>query len=284
MGLRRGFIQATRISGDRMSLQQNGPARVPGTLGSFPAGGGRLPGPLGLKRENLDPIQWMLKRSTVSITMDMSAPATDPVPDYSKDEQQLRAWERANFTRGVRAFAICDHVMINGIESSFVREIHFTFTQSVFQYFIAKHINENKEDQTKTTGERVIWRKVHAAIMKHAREHFNRYRQVIAAMKQEFTQIFQGLPSPINMVQLPQQELEAYVNSLLDYLTAKLDHELWQKTCEWEHADYPTLLKGTGIELSSPLNPTCDPEPKVPQNPTMPIIVKSGKANSKAIP
>jgi hypothetical protein len=44
-------------------------------------------------------------------------------------------------------------------------------------------------------------------------------------MKQEFMQIFQGLPSPTDMVQLPEQQLESYVNALLDYLTARLDHE-----------------------------------------------------------
>jgi hypothetical protein len=264
-----------------MITPNNSTARVPGPLRSSSAVAGRLPGPMGL---NLDPINWMRGHLTLKITLDMPVPATDPAPDYSKDEQHLRAWERADFSPHVRAFAICDRVMIKGIESSFVKEIQFTFIQSNFQYFVAKHIYENKEDQTKTTGERVIWRKVNAAIMNHAREHFNRYRQVVAAMKQEFTQIFQGLPGPTNMIQLPQQQLETYVNSLLDYLAASLDHELWKKTCEWEHKDYPTLLKGTGIQLSAPLKPACDPEPSVPKKPTLPIIVKAGKATSKTVP
>jgi hypothetical protein len=226
----------------------------------------------------------MRKGLTSTITLDLPVPATDPAPDYSKDEQQLRAWERAIFLNRVWAFAICDRAILNGIESSFVKEIQFTFKQSEFQYFIARHIFENKEDKTKKTAERVIWRKVDIAIMKHAAEHFNRYRQVVDAMKPELMKIFQGLPNPTNMIQLPQQQLETYVNSLLDYLTARLGHELWKKTCEWEHQDYPTLLKDTGIKLSAPLKPACDPEPRVPSMPTLPIIVKAGKATSKTVP
>src|ERR1700757_2481647 len=120
-----------------MITPNNGTARVPGPLRSSPAAAGRLPRPMGL---NLDPINWMRGHLTLKITLDMPVPATEPAPDYSQDEQHLRAWERADFSPHVRAFAICDRVMIKGIESSFVKEIQFTFIQSNFQYFVAKHI------------------------------------------------------------------------------------------------------------------------------------------------
>src|SRR5262249_44267041 len=118
-----------------MITQNNGPARVPGPLRSFPGAVGRPPGPLGLKLIFFgDPINWLRGRLIPKITLDLPVPATDPAPDYSKDEQQLRAWERANFSRRVRALAICDHVTISGAESSFVRETQLIFTQSEFQY------------------------------------------------------------------------------------------------------------------------------------------------------
>lgn len=172
--------------------------------------------------------------------------------------------------------------MNSGVESSFITDINFTFTRSVFELFIARDISENSVDQTKTLQERNLWKQVNLRIVKHASEHFNRYRQVVASMQQEITQIFQVLPNGIQMVKLPQRQLETYVYSLLAYLTARLAYELWQTTCQWEHKDYPTLLKE--LPIFATLRPACGPAPVVPQKPIMPLIVTPGRATQLTPP
>ncbi|MBA4058102.1 MAG: hypothetical protein C0490_25515 [Marivirga sp.] len=226
---------------------------------------------------------WLQQRSTtiqgkaapalpINIILDMNAPATDPAPDYSKDETQLGAWERANFLLNVQQSFSCDKIVNNGIESSFVTDIGIRFTRADFEYFIARHIYDNMTDRTKDVSERIIWRRIHGRILIHSREHFARYRQVVDSMRQDFLQRFSALPNKNNPIQISQQELEAYVSSLLQYLVAKLQFELWKTTCNWEHADYPNLLKGIP-NVSGRFVPACGQQPVVPPAPILPIVV-----------
>lgn len=219
----------------------------------------------------------------VNITLDMSVPATNPAADYTRDETQLGAWEKANILLNVQQSFSCDRIVNNGIESSFVTDIGIRFTRADFEYFIARHIYENMNDHAREVSERIIWRQIHGRIMVHAREHFTRYRQVIAAMQQDFQQRLSALPNRNNPIQISQQELETYVSALLQYLIARLHFELWQTTCNWEHADYPNLLRGIP-NVSGRFVPACGSPPIVPAAPVLPIVVTPSPASTRTAP
>lgn len=214
----------------------------------------------------------------ININVDMNLPATNPAADYTRDETQLGAWEKANLLLNVQQSSACDSIVNNGIESSFVTDIGIRFTRANFEYFIAQHIYENMNDLGRDISERVTWRRIHGRIVVHAREHFVRYRQVVETMRQDFLQRFSALPNRNNPIQISKQDLETYVNSLLQYLTARLHFELWQTTCNWEHTDYPTLLRG--LSVGGRFVPACGTAPAVPQEPTLPIIITPGSATS----
>lgn len=207
----------------------------------------------------------------INIALDMKVPAIPP-PDYSQDETQLGAWERANFLFTAQTLFVCDHVINNGIESSFVTDIGLRMTQPTFQYFIARQLYENMNDRGKPAGERVTWRRLHDRIRQHAQEHFTRYRQVTDTMRQMISQRFAALPTRNSPIRIPQQELETYTRNLLLYLVARLRFELWQTTCDWERTDYPNLPRGIP-NVQGRFVPACDPRPSVPPEPIMPVVV-----------
>jgi hypothetical protein len=213
----------------------------------------------------------------INITLTMPVPAAIPSPDESQDVDQLGAWELAKFRYRPRGSFVCDHVVNNGIESSFVTAVGIEFTQSTFQYFIARHVPENMRDQTREPSERVTWRRIFNRIGVHAREHFARYRQVTEAMEQTFRQRFAALPTRHNPIRIPQADLEAYMGQLLLYLLATLEYALWRATCDWERADYPNLLQGIP-NVSGRFAVACDPQPAVPPEPVLPIVVTPGPA------
>ncbi len=228
---------------------------------------------------------WLSGRSLVpppiNITLEMPVPAAIPAPDYSQDENQLGAWERAKFLFTARQSFACDHVTNNGVEMSFVTDVGIQLTQSRFEYLIARHIYENMNDRSRDVGERNVWRQIHTRIRQHAAQHFVRYRQVVSAMRQTIAQQFAALPTRSSPIPIPQQELETYVGNLLLYLVARLHFELWQTTCDWEHADYPNLLRGIP-NVSGRFVPACDPRPPVPPEPHLPIIITPGIPQSRS--
>ena len=265
--------------------------------GRIPPPGDTIHGPLldqyardtGLARDTVaqhDPgyEAWLLGRPiappSINITLDMPVPAT-PAPDYSRDETQLGAWERANFLISPQSWFSCDHVVNNGIESSFVTDVGIRFTQATFEYFIARHIFENMSDPGRPAGERVTWSSIHIRVRQHAGVHFTRYRQVVDSMRQTIMQRFASLPTRSNPIRIPQRDLEAYLGALLVYLVARLHFELWQTTCSWEHADYPNLLRGIP-DVRGTFVPACDPRPTVPPEPITPVVVTPGQPRPRS--
>lgn len=220
---------------------------------------------------------WIL--SKINITLDMPVPNVNPPPDYSRDENQLGAWERANFHLNARQLFICDRVVNNNIESSFVTDVEISFTQSAFEYFIARHIDENMNDYSLSPGDRRTWRRIDGRIRIHAQEHFRRYREVVASMRQTIRRRLAALPTRNNPIQIPQRDLEAYVGDLLQHLVARLHFELWQTTCDWENTDYPKLLQGIP-NVQGRFVPACDPAPVVPPEPIM-LVVTPGTSRPK---
>jgi len=216
--------------------------------------------------------QWLRDRH-VHITLDMPVPAI-PTPDHSRDEYQLRAWEKADFTFEPQLSFRCDHVLVDGSERSFVSDIGIRLTNSTFHYFIARHIYENSVGLGVERGARHTWLTIYNRIDRHAREHFYRYEQVIDSMRLTLMQWFATLPTRNNPVTIPQGELEAYLEESFQYYVASLRAELSRTTCDWEQADYPNLLRGIP-SVGGRLVPSCDPIPAVPPMPIMPTAVTS---------
>lgn len=224
---------------------------------------------------------WLLRSSRsqgrrsqppINITLDMNVP-TIPGPDYSRTEDQLGAWEKVRFQSIPQISYTCGHVMTGGVESSYVTDIGLQLTRPRFEYFIARHIYQRSRGHGLDRGARGTWITIHSRVRRHAREHFTRFRQVIRSMRQSISQSFAALPTRDNPVQIPQAELEAYIDSLLRYYVARIAYELWETTCEWERTDYPRLLRGIP-SVSGSIRPACDPEPSVPPQPIMPVVVR----------
>jgi hypothetical protein len=241
----------------------------------------------GLPRETVtahDPIYeaWLAGMppppTVIHLELDMPVPA-NPTADESRTQDQLRAWEEANFIFGVSMFALCDRVVKAGVESSFVTDVSFRFTQPKLEFFIAKHLAENKDDPT--NPDRVTWTRIYSRVVTHGREHFRRYRTTVQAMQQVLRERFVMLPHRLNPIPIPQADLETYMNDLLLHLAGKLRLALWQTTCDWENEDYPRLLKGLSVMGSFTV--ACQPKPVVPREPLLPLIVtpKSGKPKPK---
>ena len=218
-----------------------------------------------------------------NITLFMPVPNVIPPPDYSRDETRLGAWERANLLLSVRQSFACDHVVNNNIESSFVTDVEISFTQSDFEYFIARHIDENMNNPALSRGDRITWKRIDNRIRIHAQEHFRRYRQVVAWMRQTIMQQLTALPNRNNPIQIPQRDLEAYLSNLLPYLVAQLRFELWETTCDWEKTDYPRLLQGIP-NVQGRFVPACDPRPVVPRQPILPLVVTPGASRRRKRP
>ena len=279
------------------------PARRPGTRplaqrlatftvgGRIPPPGDRIHGPVldeysretGAPRDDVtqhDPgyEAWLLGRPVVppaiNITVNLPVPRIPP-PDYSRDQARLGAWERANFVFQLRSSFACDHRMAGTVEESFVTDVGVEIVQGAFELFIASHIHDNMTDMGREIGERNTWSRIHSRIRVHASEHFVRYRQTVAAMEQTITARLAALPTRNSPIRIPQADLEAYVGGLLQHLVGRLRHALWRTTCDWEHADYPTLLRGIP-SVGGRFVPNCDPEPVVPPEPPLPIVVTPG--------
>jgi hypothetical protein len=203
----------------------------------------------------------------LNVTLEMNLPAV-PAPNFSRDETQLRAWEEANFTVNPQPFFTCDHVVNGGVESSFVTDVGVRFTQATFEFFIARHLHDNRSDLSLARDVRLTWSRIYERVYRHALEHFARYRQVVEATRQALEQRFAALPTRSHPVRLTQSELESYMLDLLNHLTGRLRFDLWQTTCNWEHEDYPRLLRGIS-GVSGTFRPACAPRPTVPPEPIM---------------
>lgn len=205
--------------------------------------------------------QWVVP---IDIVLDMSVPQGIPSPDYSHTEDELSAWEQANFIYTPRLIYNCESVTRGGVEYSYVTEAGIRLINKRFEYFIAQHIQENMN----FGNNQEIWHDINRSIRNHSREHFIQYRQTVNETKRAFYNRIVNLPNRFNPIQLSQERLENYVEALLRYFTAKLHFELWQVKCNWERTDYPRVLRRVG-NVGGRLTPNCGTQPPTPVPPTM---------------
>lgn len=206
-----------------------------------------------------------------AFVVDMSAPSRDPRPDHSRTTDDLGAWEKAIFQfTPVADFDSRSTTMPDGGLGSYVTSVSYRLRAPRFRLFIAREIWDNWHDRTRS--DRLKWQQIYFRIRTHARQHFTRYRETVTETRTEILSHIRGLPRISDPLGVPKHELDAYVNRLIRYLTARLHYKLWDTTCSWEREDYPRLLRGIP-SVHGMLTPTCDPAPRVPPRPMAPIPV-----------
>ncbi|HVU99488.1 MAG TPA: DUF4157 domain-containing protein [Puia sp.] len=222
----------------------------------------------------------------IKLNIDMALPKEDPEPDYRKSWKDLKAWEIARLQSHLKAYSICEHVMKDGKEWSFVSEINWIFEKPEFIYEIANEIlrgtkRELEKDEisglTDPTTDEVkhAFIAIDIRIRKHSKEHFARFRQVIKDEEAVLQQKLTGLPDKNSPRRMEQKDLESYMMDYMAALVTDFQHRIWKITCDLERRDYPTLLSGI-YEVHGIFEVTCDKdEPQVLAEPI--LVTASGK-------
>jgi hypothetical protein len=231
-----------------------------------------------IKRQFLTP---SAGRST-GVVIDLTLPKTDPQPDYSKTADELTVWERARL-RGNLSFKFSTDTTSapRGKSGTYVSLASFKFDNPQFTIFIAKHLKENAFDQTKTRMERQAWYQTLLLIQEHAYVHLKLFRRAAQNMERVLRKLFDQLlplPSAKTPLVASQPELDAYMKSLGEFLTALVHLELWEKSCGWEKQDYPKLSeeinKAGAVYIPGGLKVMCDPKPVLPNMPVPSVPIK----------
>lgn len=233
------------------------------------------------------------KSSQIKTTISMHVPKDDPAPDYSLGMKKLDAWELALFKIAPRLYGVVSTMKKGDLDYSYVDAINWEFTQSDFFYFIAGEIlrgANGRLDVDEIPGvtnpldkeTKTMFMQIHQRIKIHAKEHFVRYRKVIADQTTDLPAKFNTLPDQKTPSRLQDTDLRTYVDAYLNYLFEKLNYALWKTTCDWEKKDYPNLLKGIR-NISAMFIADCDKnQPAVSQEPVMPIVVSPDKQKQDA--
>ncbi|MEL6812954.1 MAG: DUF4157 domain-containing protein [Bacteroidota bacterium] len=225
--------------------------------------------------------QWLFQNVSKrpQLAVSLTTPGKIPSPDHFRTKKQLGAWETANFRYKPQVSFNTDKIIKSGVEHSYVKQVQYLLKNPKFEYAIAKEIYDDSRDRTLDPLLRHSWREVYKRIRRHSRKHFAIYRRVVSAMENELIAHLSTLPGKGNPLDVPQQELDAYLTSYLTYFTAKLEYKLWKATCDLEKKDYPNFLKGI-YSIRGRLKVNCGPRPKVPPIPLMPVSIKSKKAGA----
>ncbi|MBL7740232.1 MAG: DUF4157 domain-containing protein [Chitinophagaceae bacterium] len=216
--------------------------------------------------------QWLHDKTNglSHIIINMQAPVSDPKPDYSKNMSDLNAMETADFITNIHGSFSVDTITVKGNQKSFIREINFEFRNPKFIYYMASEIDKGIQPGNRS---RIAWRQIQLRILRHAEEHFRRYRAVTDEIKRIVDIEFRNLPRYSWPSGLPKSDMETYTQELILHLISKLKYRLWETTCDWERVSYPTLFKGiTSISVQG-LRANCPPQPALTPYPLKPILV-----------
>jgi hypothetical protein len=218
----------------------------------------------------------MLYREALGTDFSVSliAPETNPEPDHSQTEDELGAWERARFLFTPEFSFESEAAGTIGEPRSYVTSFSYRLREPRFQLFIARHLWENRRDRTRSDLH--AWIIIYNRVYRHAIEHFTRFRSALAEAQAEMLGPVRTLPRRTDPLGVSQANLDAYINDLARYMTARLRYRLWDTTCSWEREDYPRLLRGIP-SVHGRLVPACDPAPAVPPVPLPPAPI-AGRA------
>ena len=164
---------------------------------------------------------------------------------------------------------------------SYVSMVSLAFDRPRLMVFIAKHLRDNAVDQTKSREDRYAWRQTLVLVQQHAYVHLQLFRRAANALQTTLRQLFDRLlplPTARNPLAVSQQQLDAYLNNLGEFITAIVQLELWQKTCDWEKTDYPELSRkisrAGAVFMTQGLKVNCAPRPDLPEIPVPPVPIR----------
>ena len=220
--------------------------------------------------------------SSARWVIDLALPSTDPKPDYSRTEAELGVWEAATINgRLPFKFATEETVMPDRKPGSYLSMLSLQFDGPRLAVYIAKHLYENASDSAKSREDRNAWRQILQLVQQHAYVHLRLFRAAAASMQntlQELFNRFLPLPTVGRPMAVPKKHLDAYVQSLGQFITAMVQLELWEKTCEWEKTDYPELSRKISragvLFLPQGLKVKCAARPDVPDLPVPPAPIR----------
>ena len=214
----------------------------------------------------------------ISIGVSANLPAT-PNPDYSRTENQLEAWEKADFNYTPQLTHHCTGQGQPGAYQSYVQQAGITLTNTNFSLFVASHIHNNAFGTNLPASQRIPWIQIRNRVLAHARHHFTIYRSVINQWKAQVTADLSGLPAQGNPINIAPNVLDTFLVSRLQYWVSKLEYDLWQETCNWERTDYPLIFRGIP-SVHGRIAPNCGIPPTLLAYPMVPTNVSSRNRSS----
>ena len=228
----------------------------------------------------------LLKPSSGNSTgwvIDLALPKSDPKPDYSRTEAELGVWEAAIISGKLPfRFATEETVMPDRKPGSYLSVMSLKFDGPRLFVCIAKHLYENAFDGAKSREERNAWRQILRLVYQHAYGHLRLFRAAAGSMENTLQELFSRLlplPTSKKPLAVPKDQLDAYMLSLGVFITAMVQLELWEKTCDWEKTDYPVLnrklSKIPGLFMPQELEVKCTPKPVLPDLPVPPVPIRA---------
>ena len=214
----------------------------------------------------------------ISIGVSANLPATRN-PDYSRTENQLEAWEKADFNYTPQLTHHCTGQGQPGAYQSYVQQAGITLTNTNFSLFVASHIHNNAFGTNLPASQRIPWIQIRNRVLAHARHHFTIYRSVINQWKAQVTADLSGLPAQGNPINIAPNVLDTFLVSRLQYWVSKLEYDLWQETCNWERTDYPLIFRGIP-SVHGRIAPNCGIPPTLLAYPMVPTNVSSRNRSS----
>lgn len=219
--------------------------------------------------------------STVAPTgfaIDLTPPKDDPPADFSKTQDELRAWEVAIFDSTIRfAFGSEEINMSGGRLGSYVSMLSVTFDAPRFTVLIANHLLENARDKTKSREDRASWVQTLQLVRTHAYVHLQIYRRAARTMEKVLREILNRLvpiPTAKKPLAVSKKQLDEYLHGVGVFLNAVVVREFWEQTCGWEKQDYPELSRkinrAGAVFIPEGLKVNCGPKPSVPNIPLPP--------------
>jgi hypothetical protein len=214
--------------------------------------------------------------------IDLALPKSDPKPDYSRTADELGVWEAAIISGKLPfRFATEETVMPDRKPGSYLSMLSLKFDGPRLLVCIAKHLYDNAFDAAKSREDRNAWRQILGLVQQHAYVHLRLFRAAAGSMENTLKELFNRLlplPTAKKPLAVSKEQLDTYVQSLGEFVTAMVQLELWEKTCDWERTDYPELsrkISRTGaVFIPQGLKVKCAPKPVLPDLPVPRLPIK----------
>jgi hypothetical protein len=217
--------------------------------------------------------------ASTDFAIDLTPPKDNPPADFSKTQEELKAWELAIFDSTLRFAFGSEEINISGGRlGSYVSMLSVTFAAPRFTVLIAKHLLENARDKTKSSEDRANWVQTLQLVRTHAYVHLQIYRSAAQTMEKVLREIVNRLipfPTAKKPLAVSKKQLDEYLHGIGAFLNTIVLREFWEKTCDWEKQDYPGLSrkinKAGAVFMPDGLKVNCGAKPNLPNIPIPPV-------------